>query len=348
MNLFHQSRPSRCARAVRRGSGPLWALASIAVAWAGLTATAAADEVYVDPEDTPASYDLQGEYSGEIVDENGEKVKYGGQIIALGDGKFLGVGYHGGLPGDGWEQKERVLTEGKLADGVVTFTVPDGGRVAELKDGAITVFDAEGKKKGQLKKVERESPTLGKKPPKGAVVLFDGTSADAFKGGQMTDDGLLKQGVTSKQKFGKHKIHIEFRTPFRPKARGQGRGNSGFYAQGRYEVQILDSFGLEGKDNECGGIYEIASPKVNMCYPPLRWQTYDVEFTPAKFDGGKKVANARMTVHHNGVLIHDDLELPRSTRASPVKEGPEPGPVYLQNHGNPVRFKNIWVVPLDE
>ena len=82
-----------------------------------------------------------------------------------------------------------------------------------------------------------------------------------------------------------------------------------------------------------------------MCYPPLTWQTYDVDFTPAKFDEtGKKIANARMTVRQNGVLIQDDVEVPKATTAAPVKEGPEPGPLYIQNHGNPVRYKNIWLV----
>jgi hypothetical protein len=176
-------------------------------------------------------------------------------------------------------------------------------------------------------------------------VLFDGSTADKFEGGRMTEDGLLMEGATSKQKFQSFRLHLEFRLPFQPFDRGQGRGNSGFYAQGRYEVQILDSFGLKGEDNECGGIYRVARPAVNMCYPPLAWQTYDVEFTAARFKDGKKVANARMTVRHNGVVIHEDVEIPATTVAAPVgREGPEPGPVYLQDHGNPVRFRNIWVV----
>jgi hypothetical protein len=134
--------------------------------------------------------------------------------------------------------------------------------------------------------------------------------------------------------------------PYMPEARGQGRGNSGLYLQGRYEVQMLDSFGLEGKDNECGGLYKIAAPKVNMCLPPLTWQTYDVDFAAAKFDSeGKKTVNAMITVRHNGVVIHEDQELPDATHAAPNKEENKPGPVYLQNHGNPVRYRNIWVKP---
>jgi hypothetical protein len=110
---------------------------------------------------------------------------------------------------------------------------------------------------------------------------------------------------------------------------------------------MLDSFGLAGKHNECGGIYSVKDPDVNMCFPPLSWQTYDIDYTAAKFDDeGKLVANPRMTVRHNGVVVHEDVELPgeRSTTAAPAKPGPAPGPVYLQNHGCPLRYRNIWVV----
>ena len=196
----------------------------------------------------------------------------------------------------------------------------------------------------KLKKINRKSPTLGAKSPKGAIVLFDGTSTDNFKPGKMSEDHLLMQGANSVKRFQSHKLHIEFLLPFKPKARGQGRGNSGCYLQGRYEVQVLDSFGLEGRNNECGGIYSIKDPDLNMCYPPLSWQTYDVDFTSAKFKEGKKVEDARMTVRHNGVVIHNNVKLPKRTTASPLPEGLEPGFLHLQNHGNPVRYRNIWVV----
>ena len=141
-----------------------------------------------------------------------------------------------------------------------------------------------------------------------------------------------------------HTLHIEFRTPFMPKARGQGRGNSGVYLQGRYECQVLDSFGLEGENNECGGIYTVAEPIVNMCFPPLAWQTYDIDFTAAKYDAdGKKIENARVTIKHNGVLIHDNVEL-RSPPPATSPEGPGPEACIMQDHGNPVAFRNIWVV----
>jgi hypothetical protein len=295
---------------------------------------------YTDPAKTDRDFAFQGEYVGEIQRDEGD-LKVGAQVIALGDGKFQLVGYVGGLPGDGWDQSERKQLDGELKDGRVTMLIDE--TTVTISDGTIQVTDAGGTVRAELKKVERQSPTLGAKPPEGAVVLFDGKSAEGWEKGRVTDDGLLIQGTTSKQKFGDCTVHIEFRLPYEPANRGQGRGNSGIYLQGRYEVQMLDSFGLEGKDNECGGIYSIAAPKLNMCYPPLAWQTYDIDYTAAKFEGDKKVKNARITVKHNGETIHDNVELTHATTASPNKEGPEPGPIYLQDHGNPVRYRNIWV-----
>jgi hypothetical protein len=317
-------------------------LAVLVVAGLGLPSLALAAEGKVSGPDDP-DFKAQGEYAGEVTAPDGsEKLKIGVQVIALGGGKFHAVAFPGGLPGDGWFGANHIDADGEMRDGVVTF---EGGEAkGQIKDGALKVMGSGGEELATLDKVERKSPTLGAKPPAGAVVLFDGSSAAAFQPGKMTDDGLLIAGATSKQKFGDCQLHVEFQLPFMPEARGQGRGNSGVYLQGRYEVQMLDSFGLSGEDNECGGIYSIRKPSVNMCLPPLAWQTYDIDFTAAKYENGKKVKNATMTVKHNGELVHKDVELPRVTTAAPVAEGDAPGPVYLQDHGNPVRYRNIWVV----
>lgn len=308
-----------------------------------LSASAAdpAKKTYDDPAHVDSDYAYQGEYLGEFEGPNGTK-KLGIQVVAQGNGKFYAIGYDGGLPGD-WKRGGMSHSgKGELKDGVLRI----GGEAytAVIKPEEITIESGEGKKLGTLKKVHRESPTLGAKPPEGAMVLFDGNNTDAFPGAKMTDDKLLISGATSTQKFQDYTLHLEFRTPYQPADVGQQRGNSGVYMQGRYEVQILDSFGLAGKNNECGGIYTIREPNVNMCFPPLTWQTYDIDYTAAKYDGDKKTKPATITVKHNGVLIHENVELPKTTTAAPVKESPEAGPIYLQNHGNPVRYRNIWIV----
>jgi hypothetical protein len=286
---------------------------------------------------------LQGEYSGTPGDE-----KVGVQVIALGDGEFEAVLSNGGLPGVGWDgEKPRGSSKAKRAeDGSVTFQKDEWTGV--LKDGRITVTtSADAAFSATLDRLERESPTLGMKAPEGAVILFDGTPETAAKHWEkaVLEGDLLTQGALGSATFSDFTMHIEFRLPWMPKARGQGRGNSGLYVAGRYEVQMLDSFGLAGVDNECGGIYKVAEPKQNLCYPPLRWQTYDVDFTAAKFDAeGKKTANAKLTVEHNGYLIHENLEIPGPTGGARSKDEKGPGPVFLQDHGNPVRYRNIWVV----
>lgn len=296
-----------------------------------------------DREKADEDFAYQGEYSG-AINVDGSELKIGVQVIALGNGKFRSIGYHGGLPGDGWDGSEKHIGEGELeGDSVVMETAQ---AEALITDGEM-IISVGGTEVGELERIERKSPTLGQKPPEGAIVLFDGKSVEGWENGKVTDNGLLMQGTKSKKTLQDHKLHIEFMLPYQPQDRGQGRGNSGIYLQGRYEVQMLDSFGLEGKHNECGGVYSIKDPDTNMCFPPLTWQTYDIDFTAAKYDTeGKVTANPRMTVRHNGVVVHKDLELPKSTTASPNKPGAEPGPIYLQDHGCPVRYRNIWAVEL--
>ena len=216
-----------------------------------------------------------------------------------------------------------------------------------------------------LEKVIRLSPTLGAKPPAGAIVLFDGKNFDEWehikkKPGidsvqwKLVEGGAMEVkprtgSIITKRKFADVKLHLEFRTPFVPEARGQKRGNSGVYLQGRHEVQILDSYGLEGKDNECGGIYKVAWPAVNMCAPPTQWQTYDITFRAARFNkNGQRTEDPRLTVFHNGVKIHDEVGVPSPTVAAPDRTETGPGGIYLQDHGNPVQYRNIWLVELPE
>ena len=149
--------------------------------------------------------------------------------------------------------------------------------------------------------------------------------------------------MTTKMPVGAFHLHIEFRSPFMPYATGQARGNSGVYIQRRYECQILDSFGLDGVKNECGALYRQQEPYINMCLPPLTWQTYDIYFTPPQWDeNGKKSANAEITVFQNGVAVHHNREIINKTGAG-KPEGPEKLPIQFQNHSDAVQFRNMWI-----
>lgn len=272
----------------------------------------------------------------------------GAQVVALGDGKFNLYLLAGGLPGQGWSKDmARAQLPGQMEEGFAVFPTKDG-HSAHIEEQKITIKQ-EGKEGLVLPRVERKSPTLEAKAPDGAVVLFDGTDVAQWENGKMENGLLLSTGALSKPTFGDHSLHLEFLTPYRPFARGQDRGNSGVYFGGRWETQVLDSFALEGLMNECGGIYSIAPPSVNACLPPLTWQTYDVDFTDARFDEeGQRTAWPRMTVKLNGVVIHDDQELDKDFTTAAPKSGPltpEGRPVFIQDHGNPVFFRNIWVLP---
>jgi len=291
-------------------------------------------ETFLDPAASGPDYADQGEYKNDWG---------GAQIIALGGGDFRMVTYRGGLPGAGWDKDFKQEIPGKRDGARIVFAGENNYR-SELAAAKITIRTENGGPY-TMEKTERKSPTLGAKPPRGATVLFDGTSADAWSEGHLDNRHLLAAGCTSKQSFTNFTAHLEFLLPFKPLGRGQDRGNSGVYLQNRYEVQVLDSFGLKGENNECGAIYSQASPSVNMCFPPLTWQTYDIDFASAKFDeSGRKIKNAVVTIRQNDVTIHENLELKGPTPGG-KKEDSSGGPLQLQGHGNPVFYRNIWVVP---
>lgn len=339
----------------------------------GMAARAAekSTQVWADPHDPtlPIDFAIQGEYVGQIDGRDA----LGCQVIALGQGAFQAVLLPGGLPGAGWDGQHKILLAGRLQDARATFGPAEGPRQYLAKNpdefSATRQFPPPGQKaytavadgrtlKGEsdegrpftLEKIVRRSPTEGAAPPAGATVLFDGSNTDAWNGGRLDSATHLLntdgRDILSKQKFQNFTIHLEFLLPYRPEARGQGRGNSGFYLVDHYEVQILDSFGLDGVNNECGGVYTKADPRVNMCGPPLTWQTYDAEFTNAVRDAdGNKVSNARLTLRHNGVIVHENLEINGPTGGHRNEPEGTPGSLKLQGHGNPLQFRNIWIVP---
>ncbi|UCD74478.1 MAG: DUF1080 domain-containing protein [Phycisphaerales bacterium] len=199
-------------------------------------------------------------------------------------------------------------------------------------------------------------------PIRGTIALFDGTGFSHWIGADGGPveweivDGAMQVApgtgsIITTEPFRDFLLHVEFNIPQSPPdARGQGRGNSGVYIQRRYEVQILDSFGLEAGPGDCAALYRFKAPDENACRKPGEWQTYDITFRSPRWEGqgenARKIENARITVIHNGVLIHDEVELQNKTGAGRT-EGPEPGPILLQDHGHKVRFRNIWIVPLD-
>lgn len=191
--------------------------------------------------------------------------------------------------------------------------------------------------------------------PADAVVLFDGKNLSAFNqcGSDKAATWTVKDGyctpegpdICSKQLFKDCQLHVEFWVPLMPDNKGQARGNSGVFFMGfTYELQILDSYELQPGVGDCGAIYSYTPPMVNACRPPETWQSFDIVFHAPKFDAdGKKAANARVTVFQNNVLIHNNAEIPGPTIDRKTPDPKDAGPIRLQNHGYPVRFRNIWV-----
>jgi hypothetical protein len=214
--------------------------------------------------------------------------------------------------------------------------------------------------KSSKKKVTTD--TMGAKPPKDAIVLLDKSGdlsnfvndVTGKKIGWKFSNGELqipkeKGNLLTKKKVQDFILHLEFNVNEVPGEEGtQHNGNSGVYIQKRYELQILNSHGREPEINGCGAIYKFKAPDKNVSRPAGQWQSYDITFiAPRWTKSGKKIADARITVIHNGETIHNDVEIPNKTGNGDA-EGPKPGPIKLQNHGNPVKFRNIWMVDLSQ
>ena len=195
-------------------------------------------------------------------------------------------------------------------------------------------------------------------PPSDAVVLFDGTDMSQWRHAERwkVKDGAAVSGgndIQSKQEFGDCQLHVEWATPATVRGVGQGRGNSGVFMMGLYEIQILDSYDNETyPDGQAAAIYKQHPPMVNACRKPGQWQTYDILWQAPRFDSrGKLLKPAYVTVLQNGVAVQNHFELQGPTswdQKAHYTPHPPKGPIGLQFHGNPVRFRNIWVRDLKE
>jgi len=304
---------------------------------------------------------VQGHWEGKFMQKEWAGKPIAAKVVAQGKGGYRTI-------------LEIPATTGKIVDVSMTGTMErdkvefsgaadlgaEAGGACEVKarikgdkmTGKISGKDSPGA--FELVRIQEKSKTLGAQPPQGAVVLFDGKNLDAWKPTEIPwkilNDGSMEVGkgnIVSKLEFGDQKLHVEFWIPLMAEKRGQARGNSGVYVQGRYEIQVLDSFGLPIRDNECGGIYKKATPEVNACLPPTEWQTYDITFHAPKLDdSGRKIKNAVITVEQNGIVIHDNVELDGTTPGGVSGDEAKAGPLLLQDHANKIRYRNIWVQPL--
>lgn len=206
-------------------------------------------------------------------------------------------------------------------------------------------------------------PTFGKPPAlPGVVVLFSGKEDEIaqnwlqqgtdrpanwpFADGAMTATGT---DIVTKQLFTDFQLHVEFRIPYMPNAHGQARGNSGVYLQGRYEIQVLDSYGIKSPGSgDCGAVYNQSAPLINACKPPLEWQAYDIIFRAPRFDPEthKQTEPPRVSVYQNGIAVQNNTIIQGRTVASMDTDPSQPGPLMLQYHGNPVSYRNVWILPL--
>jgi hypothetical protein len=319
-------------------------LVSALCTMAGAGESGAEKDMAIEVAKAGPDYQVQGEYLGTCAGK-----PLAAQVIAHGGGTFLAVFEPGGFPGDGWDGTTRIEVDGKSGDADKTSADFDKHDYkGKISAGSFTGTNPD-KAAFTLKKVNRVSPTSGLKPPAGALVLFDGSNMEAWNTTKieiLDGEKVLAYNAETKKKFTSYQLHVEFREPFKPYGRGQDRGNSGIYIHHTYEIQVLDSFGLKPENNLCASLYTVIPPLVNAEYPPLSWQTYDIDWQGPGFDAaGVKTRNAALTVKLNGVLVQDKIEVKGGTGANKAKaETPAGGPLWLQDHHNPVYFRNIWLL----
>jgi hypothetical protein len=317
--------------------------------FATLTRAATAPEQYFPARPDP----FVGNYVGRWSAEEEIDPDIAAQVMALGNDRYR-IRLVSKL-----DMRAPVLADIEAERKGDTVAFANDRYAGEIRDGRITGGRTSGSVTFSMQLTELQSGSLGMAPPENAVVLFDGTDLSAWAdpsrwdvvdGGIMQvrpSAGDLKTARTFKDVY----LHLEFRLPHMPAQRGQARGNSGVFFQENYEVQILDSFSLEGYYDECGAIYKVAGPMVNACRPPLQWQTYDITYRAPRFDAqGNVTEYPRMTVYHNGILIHNDQEMRWVTgwkeEDRKMPHPTEAGPIRLQDHGNYIQFRNIWAVDL--
>ena len=313
------------------------------------------------------AHQVQGEYYG--VSQAGDTL--GAWVVANANNSYTVSILPGGLvdipgqPGGGWGGTLRF-------SGTATWNASTGAYVVNMASGyataSITGTGYDRVLNGttntgspfSLQRLQRRSPTVGLKPKPEwgeAVVWFDSAAAAANASAELSKwvqnnttpqllAGYLYRGVRTAATHGGGYLHLEVMQPFRPSASGQDRGNSGVYLHGKYEAQVLDSFGKTLATNEMGAIYSINSARINATLPPMQFQTYDIYFTPRSTGtNGSATGAAVMTVYLNGVLVQDSTPIPITTEAGLSGSQLSAGPLFLQDHGNNVVYNNVWFIP---
>jgi hypothetical protein len=304
---------------------------------------------------------MAGEYEGTFTPQGGQAIKAEAKVIADENNKYRVVILYPAATA----QPTRIELTGRSEGHEISVTSLNwlGKCVDERWSGTITEntlhIVAQSPKGGQadMKRVAQKDlgPTLGKRPPAGAVVLLPfekdkPTNLDQWTNKEWTcePDGSIQvhrgDNRTIKE-FGNFKLHLEFYVPFLPSSHGQARGGSGVYLHNRYKIQILDSFGEPLTAETCGAIMGRNAPNVNAAILPGQWQTYDIDFKSPQFDGtnGLQIRGAVVTVLLNGVKIHDAVEMTGMTGGA-LGVPSKTGPLRLQDRNDPVRFRNIWLV----